>query len=124
MPEPTSRLFRDASFEHERARRLPRNLLHDLRILVVDDNQDALDILASFFRHFGAKVLIADTARSALEIIRSVPTNVVVSDLMMPGEDGLWLIKHVRRLRPTRGGTVQWWPSRPTGSPTTSGASP
>jgi len=106
MRDPTRRLIADASKEHERARRLPRDLLRDVHVLVVDDNEDALDIFTAFFRYFGAHVVTSNTARSALGIVQSARVNVVVSDLMMPGEDGLWLIHQVRRLRPERGGTI------------------
>ena len=102
----TRRLIADASQERERARRLRRDLLRDIHVLVVDDNEDALDIFIAFFKYFGAHVVTSDTARSALGIIESARVNVVVSDLMMPGEDGLWLIQRVRRLRPERGGTI------------------
>ena len=58
-------------------------------------------------------ILISDSripatkrASDALAIIKTVRMNALVSDLAMPGEDGLWLIQQVRRLRSEQGGSI------------------
>jgi len=107
MLDPTGvRLFTDALRQHERARQTPRDLLQDLHVLVVDDHEDTLTVLTTVIGDFGARVFKSASARRALEIVRTIRVNVVVSDLMLPGEDGFWLIDQIRRLRPERGGTV------------------
>jgi CheY-like chemotaxis protein len=68
-----------------------------LRILVVDDEADARDLMAELLRAHGAVVQTADSASAALAIIDDEAPDVLVSDIGMPGEDGYSLIRHVRR---------------------------
>ena len=80
--------------------------LTDVLVLVVDDYEDALQLFRSVLQAFGAKVLTARNARDALTVVKAVRVNALVSDLAMPGEDGLWLIQHLRRLKAERGGSI------------------
>jgi len=84
----------------------PRTLLRDIQVLVVDDDEDSLDIFAATLEAFGAKVFKSRTAKDALAVLKAAPVNVLVSDLMMPGQDGLWLMEQVRQLRAESGGGV------------------
>jgi len=72
-------------------------LLHGLYVVVVDDNEDARTINATLLETHGATVLTAVGAKEALELLvrRGVP-DVLVSDIAMPGRDGLWLIRELR----------------------------
>ena len=71
--------------------------LSGLTILVVDDNDDALHLLATFLRACGAYVLEARGALSALSYVETQPTiHAVVTDLSMPNMDG---VEFVQRLR-------------------------
>lgn len=72
--------------------------LSGIRVLIVDDNVDSLDVFSSVLRHFSAVVRTARSAREALAIIRTVHPHVIVSDLGMPHEGGLWLLDQLRRL--------------------------
>ena len=80
--------------------------LADVHVLVVDDYEDTLELFRSALHAFGAKVLTARAARDALTVLKTVRVNAMVSDLAMPGEDGLWLIQQLRRLRSEHGGSV------------------
>jgi len=80
--------------------------LADIHVLVVEDYEDTLELFRSALQAFGAKVLTARTARDALTVLKTVRVNVMVSDLAMPGEDGLWLIQQLRRLRSEQGGSI------------------
>ncbi len=80
--------------------------LNDIHVLVVDDHDDTVELFSSALHVFGAKVLTARTARNALTIIKTVRVNAMVSDLAMPGEDGLWLIQQLRRLKYDQGGSI------------------
>jgi len=84
----------------------PRTLLRDIHVLVVDDDEDSLEIFATTLEAFGAKVIKSRTAKDALAVIKAAGVNVLVSDLMMPGQDGLWLIEEIRQLRAQSGGNV------------------
>jgi CheY-like chemotaxis protein len=81
-------------------------MLYDVRVLLVDDEPEMLDILDQFLRDYGARVTVARSARAALAAIVADPPDVVVSDIGMPGEDGYWLIAAVRALSSHRGGSV------------------
>ncbi len=102
----SNRLFTEALREYQFAPAPPRTLLRDVHVLVVDDDDDALEIFTTTLKEFGAKAFKSRTAEDALAIIKSARVNVLVSDLMMPGQDGLWLIEQVRQLRADRGGSV------------------
>ena len=80
--------------------------LTDVHVLVVDDHDDTLEFFGVALQQFGANILKARTARDALTILRTVRVNAMVSDLAMPGEDGLWLIQQLRRLQYEQGGSI------------------
>src|SRR5438874_2000456 len=62
------------------------------RILVVDDEADARDLLAQILGQAGADVIVAGSAAEALETLRRWRPDVLVSDIGMPGDDGYVLI--------------------------------
>jgi len=80
--------------------------LDGLRLLVVDDEPDAREVVALVLEQSGAEVAAFGTAQEALEAIESVRPDVLVSDIGMPGEDGYSLLRRVRALGPARGGQV------------------
>ncbi|HXE00289.1 MAG TPA: response regulator [Candidatus Acidoferrum sp.] len=59
--------------------------LQGIHVLLVEDNEDALYILESYFRHHGAMVTTAANGRDALAILRQITPHVIVSDITMPG---------------------------------------
>lgn len=82
-------------------------MLEGVRVLVVEDEQDAREVLTIALRQCGAEVMSAGSAAEALEILRGERTpDVLVSDIEMPGEDGYALIRKVRALEEERGGRV------------------
>lgn len=71
--------------------------LDGLRVLAVDDEQDSFSLLRSILQSAGADVTTVSSAARALdELEREVP-DVLVTDLGMPGVDGLALIQRVRQ---------------------------
>jgi CheY-like chemotaxis protein len=81
-----------ASREHQVADSFPPSCA-GIRVLVVDDNEDARDILATIFGYAGAWVRVAASAREAVAMLDEV--DVVVTDYSMPGDTGLWLLERV-----------------------------
>src|SRR5256886_3799568 len=75
-------------------------------VLVVDDYEDTLELFRSALEAFGAEVVTARSARDALTIMKTARVNAMVFDLAMPGEDGLWLVQQLRRLKSTQGGGI------------------
>jgi PAS domain S-box-containing protein len=72
--------------------------LSGLRVLVVDDEADARELLRQVLADCGAEVLAAAGAAQALELLRGEPVQVLVSDLGMPDMDGYELLKRVRAM--------------------------
>ena len=84
----------------------PPEILKGLRVLVIDDEEDARELLTIALTQSGAQVKTAATVRAALDILEQWKPMVLVSDIGMPGEDGYDLIRTVRALESERGGTV------------------
>jgi signal transduction histidine kinase/CheY-like chemotaxis protein len=80
--------------------------LTGLRVLAVDDEPDARDLLASALSQFGAEVRTVASVRDALETFARWRPHVLVADVGMPIEDGFDLIRQVRALAPSSGGAV------------------
>jgi signal transduction histidine kinase/ActR/RegA family two-component response regulator len=72
--------------------------LQGLKILLVDDEPDAREVLPALLERFGAEVQVAASTREALVLLPRFVPDVLVSDLAMPGEDGYSLIRQVRKL--------------------------
>ncbi len=70
-------------------------LLAGVHVLVVDDDADTRDILQQVLRYAGALVTTASSSRDALASI--AVADVIVTDMSMPGEDGLWLLAQVEQ---------------------------
>ena len=65
-------------------------------ILVVDDHPDIRDALARYLKEHGYRVTTADRAQSARQTLETSAIDLVVLDIMMPGEDGLSLCRDLR----------------------------
>jgi signal transduction histidine kinase/CheY-like chemotaxis protein len=85
---------------------LDRKSLNGLRVLVVDDEPDARQIIATLIQRTGAEVMACESAGEALEALEKWHPDVLMSDIGMPGEDGYSLINKVRSLPADRGGDV------------------
>ncbi len=70
------------------------------RLLVVDDDAALLKALERTFRQAGYDVATAASGEEALARLRERPPALVVSDLMMPGMDGIELLREARSLAP------------------------
>jgi CheY-like chemotaxis protein len=80
--------------------------LDGARVLVVDDDVDTRQLLKRVLESHGAAVRTAASAAEALETIADSPPDALVADIGMPGEDGCSLMRKIRRLPSSRGGTV------------------
>jgi PAS domain S-box-containing protein len=70
--------------------------LSGVRVLVVDDDPDALDLVSRVLKQSGADVRTAGSAAEALRAMSAYRPHVLLSDIAMPGEDGYDLIRQVR----------------------------
>jgi CheY-like chemotaxis protein len=80
--------------------------LSGLRVLVVDDDADARELLGAALIEAGGIVRLAESAAAAIEALRQFHPHVLISDIGMPQEDGYSLMERVRRLGAAEGGTI------------------
>lgn len=85
--------------------RLPATITHKRpmdnlkRILLVDDEAGVLDMLRAALCSDG-QIETASTGEAALDCVRQVPYDVVLTDIKMPGMSGIELLEHLREIRP------------------------
>lgn len=80
--------------------------LDGCQVLVVDDMDDARELMVRVLQDAGATVRAAPDATSALREFAAFKPDAVVSDVSMPGMDGFELARRIRRLPPEQGGQV------------------
>ncbi|WP_395645898.1 response regulator [Terricaulis sp.] len=68
----------------------------DPHILVVDDHREIRESLAQFLRKNGRRSTAVENAEAARKAIKENRIDLVILDIMMPGEDGLQLCRHIR----------------------------
>jgi cyclic di-GMP phosphodiesterase len=69
-------------------------------VLIVDDEPAVRDIMTRWVSSLGLTAKTAANADEALDALRATRCDLAVIDIMMPGHDGLWLAKEVRRDHP------------------------
>ncbi len=74
--------------------------LNGLKVLVVDDEADARDLLQRILEECEAEVVTADSAAEGIRLVASFIPDVLVSDIGMPGVDGYEFLRRVRALEP------------------------
>jgi PAS domain S-box-containing protein len=79
-------------------------MLDGVRVLVVDDEADARELISTILEQRGARVTTVPSAVEALQSVQSFQPDVIISDIEMPAEDGYTLIKKIRELDPKEGG--------------------
>jgi CheY-like chemotaxis protein len=80
--------------------------LGGVRVLMVDDTPYVLQVVADILTEEGAEVTAVGSAEEALAALQWERPDVLLSDLVMPGKGGYWLIQQVRALPPERGGVT------------------
>ncbi len=78
--------------------------LAGVRVVAVDDDADARKLLSTVLTRCRAEVTVLASAAEALEAVRRIRPDVLLSDVEMPGEDGYSFIAKVRALPPEEGG--------------------
>jgi CheY-like chemotaxis protein len=71
-----------------------------IEILVVDDDALMRDLLAEWLSAAGYGVRLAETGTAALQLLRSRPAGLLITDMDMPGPDGAETLGEARRLLP------------------------
>ncbi len=72
-----------------------------IKVLVVDDEAEFLDLFSKRFTMRGLEVFSSDSGKAALAVLKASPIDVVVLDIRMPGMSGIETLKEIRKLHPT-----------------------
>ena len=83
----------------------PTGALEGLRILVVDDVPDTVDVVDEMLGREGAEVLRGYSAEEAMKVLAVETVDLIISDIAMPGEDGYSLITRIRAKEAATGET-------------------
>jgi PAS domain S-box-containing protein len=88
-----------SSDQPEETPALPANgfSLDGLRVLLVDDEEDARELHSTLLRELGAEVEVRTSGAEALKVMRKFRPDVLISDLEMPGLDGYSFIRRLRQ---------------------------
>ena len=76
-------------------------LVEPIRILVVDNDEDVREGLCRLLSHAGYTADGAANGMEALEHVQGHPCQLVITDMLMPGMDGLTLLERLHELRPS-----------------------
>ncbi|HOO56138.1 MAG TPA: response regulator [bacterium] len=71
-----------------------------LKILLVDDDQDILEVIGMLLKMDGAEVHIAENYNEALSLLEEVDIDITVTDWRMPGMHGLYLLDMIKDKHP------------------------
>ena len=87
-----------------------RSHLAGIWVIIIDDEQDAREMVKVVLQQWGAKVTALGTVPEVIDALAGESEggrpDVLVADIAMPEEDGFDLIRKVRRLGPERGGAI------------------
>jgi len=97
----------EVTFEPNERSSVRHAILDGVEVLVVDDEADGRDLVATVLRMHGAKVIAAGGAGEALDLFLRNSVSVIVSDLGMPGMDGFELMRRIRSLPGEAGAQVR-----------------
>jgi PAS domain S-box-containing protein len=78
--------------------------LRDVRVLVIDDQPDARELIRSVLADYNADVMTAGSAAAGLDLMSVFKPHVIISDIGMPEQDGYAFIRQVRGLPGDEGG--------------------
>jgi len=73
-----------------------------VKILVVDDEPDSRELVATILKRSGGEVRCSQSAADALKAFKEWQPDLLISDLAMPNEDGYSLLRKVRRMKSKR----------------------
>ncbi len=70
------------------------------RILIVEDDSSCIEVLSSMLEREGHEAVSSNSAREALGMITKNPPDLVITDILMPGLDGIELITQAKKRQP------------------------
>ncbi|MBT3229637.1 MAG: response regulator [Candidatus Marinimicrobia bacterium] len=70
---------------------------HPKSILIIDDEKSIRDVLVTFFEEKGYNVLTANDGRGGITQFQHHPTDLVITDIVMPRIEGIATIREIRK---------------------------
>jgi CheY-like chemotaxis protein len=104
--EATPGAANEAANQQDENQTSQRISLRGHRVLIVDDDSDAREMLEILLTQYGAEIRASHSSQEALEVLAQWHPDVMVSDIGMPGEDGYSLIEKLRALEQGAGGNI------------------
>lgn len=80
--------------------------LTGVKVLIVDDELDARELVTAVLEQYGAEVLAVTSAKEVFASLESFQPDVLISDIGMPDMDGYTLLQQIRTLPAEKGGTI------------------
>ena len=77
-----------------------------LHILVIEDDDDARELMQAVLEQRGATVTSADSVAQAFDVLEKVQPDVIISDIAMPEEDGIAFVRRLRTKSSEKGGRI------------------
>ena len=74
--------------------------MKEIKVLIVDDEAIVRDALSDWLKDIGYQVLTADNGHKALEVIEKEKPDIMIADLVMPGMDGIELMRRAKAQQP------------------------
>ena len=87
----------------EKEEQIPDIRLQGIKVVAVDDNADARELLKVILERSKAQIAVVSSGQAALEVIKDFHPDVLICDLAMPGMDGYEVLDNARRLEPELG---------------------
>ena len=78
-------------------------------ILIVDDEKNYPLILGAVLEEEGFEILTANSGKKALETLADSDVDLILTDMKMPGMDGMELLEHIKKLDPERPVNCRCW---------------
>ncbi len=79
---------------------IPQEIGHGIHVLLADDDDVLRGVQTDFLRRFGFTVHAAEDGRAAINSLKNNHVDLVITDMVMPGSDGVEVIRHIRKLFP------------------------
>ncbi|MFG3611402.1 response regulator transcription factor [Rummeliibacillus stabekisii] len=67
-----------------------------MKVLIIDDEEKITDVLTSYFERNGDQTYVANTGEQAIEIMDSIPLDMIILDLMLPDIDGEEICRYAK----------------------------
>ncbi|HEY0658452.1 MAG TPA: response regulator, partial [Pyrinomonadaceae bacterium] len=106
---PLSTLNQTSSDNNNDAEKTDEKPLRNIKILLVEDDDDSREVLALFLEQCGAQIKTAESTKTAMKLLGNSADDlpdVIISDLAMPEEDGYSFISRIRNLPQKEGGEI------------------